>query len=189
MLAVARAVACVSRRRCGEAIGGEMQKMNRIAVVSTLLATIVLSGCDAPEITAAHEAAKGHMNDPASAQFRNEQTNVQGATKVVCGEVNGKNSYGGYSGFSRYVYDGKNAYVSPGDPGFANYYRNAVNGNGNIQPVVQACMFIAIWTYRCSAEQSRQLATLQRQCNLLSKNTLESSAALAKEYGIDIYHP
>lgn len=39
------------------------------------------------------------LKDPASAQFRN----LKRGKEVLCGEVNGKNSYGGYVGFKRFI--------------------------------------------------------------------------------------
>lgn len=41
------------------------------------------------------------LNDPESAQFRNVRL-VEGGT--VCGEINGKNAYGAYIGFTPFVY-------------------------------------------------------------------------------------
>ena|SRR6185503_9265874 len=48
-------------------------------------------------------AVREHLNDPRSAQFQNERslTNKNG-NKVVCGEVNAKNGFGGYVGFTRF---------------------------------------------------------------------------------------
>lgn len=43
------------------------------------------------------------LKDPSSAQFRNEQL---ARTGVLCGEVNAKNSMGGYVGFKRYIVAG-----------------------------------------------------------------------------------
>jgi hypothetical protein len=44
-----------------------------------------------------------YLKDPASAQFRNERIVPSGA---LCGEVNSKNSMGGYVGFKRYILAG-----------------------------------------------------------------------------------
>ena len=43
-----------------------------------------------------------HMKDPDSVKFRNLITSESGS--VLCGEVNAKNSYGGYVGFKRFYY-------------------------------------------------------------------------------------
>jgi hypothetical protein len=48
--------------------------------------------------------------DPDAVQFRNERVSLnapegKGVRKVVCGEYNGKNVYGAYTGFKPYRYD------------------------------------------------------------------------------------
>jgi hypothetical protein len=51
-------------------------------------------------IKLAQERVKDVLKDPESARFRSEFVGRDGA---VCGFVNSKNSYGGYSGFERYI--------------------------------------------------------------------------------------
>lgn len=46
------------------------------------------------------EKVKAGLKDPASAQFRNVKYNNGKAS--VCGEINSKNSFGGYTGFGRF---------------------------------------------------------------------------------------
>ncbi|WP_070401292.1 hypothetical protein [Hydrogenophaga sp. PML113] len=45
------------------------------------------------------------LKDPGSAQFRNVrvQQYLQGPLKIICGEINAKNSYGGYVGFRQFA--------------------------------------------------------------------------------------
>lgn len=72
------------------------------------------------------QAAKGRaavldlLKDPGSAQFRKTYVNGQ----YFCGEVNAKNSYGGYVGFRRFA-AGATAAIEPaeGDPGFEQIWR------------------------------------------------------------------
>ncbi|PTX45607.1 hypothetical protein IQ03_04515 [Gemmobacter caeni] len=51
-----------------------------------------------------------NMKDPSSAQFRNLR-GIRGKTSkgqsmsYICGEINGKNSFGGYVGFTPFIYD------------------------------------------------------------------------------------
>ena len=54
------------------------------------------------------EAVKAKLKDPSSAQFRSVYFH-RGADgiPVTCGEVNSKNSFGGYGGFQRFVTAGK----------------------------------------------------------------------------------
>ncbi|WP_372090325.1 hypothetical protein P7L79_12875 [Tistrella mobilis] len=50
------------------------------------------------------DRAREAMKDPAAAQIRKVRTVSHGAGgKLVCGEINGKNSYGAYTGFSRFA--------------------------------------------------------------------------------------
>jgi hypothetical protein len=53
-------------------------------------------------------AVKQKLKDPSSAQFRHVYFH-RGADDVpmTCGEVNSKNTYGGYGGFQRFVSAGK----------------------------------------------------------------------------------
>lgn len=55
---------------------------------------------------------KAKLKDPDSAQFRNQ---FIGASKAPCGEVNSKNSFGGYGGFRRYVVASKEVVAIEGD--------------------------------------------------------------------------
>ncbi len=49
---------------------------------------------------------KKRLKDPESAQFRNSAF-YNSKVPVVCGEVNSKNGFGGYTGFQRFVAAGK----------------------------------------------------------------------------------
>jgi len=50
--------------------------------------------------TAARAHVRANSKDPDSLQFRNEFTAKAG---THCGEVNGKNSFGGYTGYKRFI--------------------------------------------------------------------------------------
>jgi hypothetical protein len=57
-----------------------------------------------PENTLAVElAVSSVLKDPSSAQFRTIRAAQLGAKVTVCGEINGKNSYGGYAGFTPFI--------------------------------------------------------------------------------------
>ncbi|WP_323615253.1 hypothetical protein [Pseudomonas putida] len=71
--------------------------MKRLALV--VLAGIILAGCGNSDIDRAHQAVGELFNDPASAQYRNDRA-VKGG---VCGEVNAKNAFGAYVGFTAYA--------------------------------------------------------------------------------------
>ena len=58
----------------------------------------------------AEAAVRRNALDPDAVQFRNERVSLnapegKGVRKVVCGEYNGKNTYGAYTGFKPYRYD------------------------------------------------------------------------------------
>jgi len=82
----------------------------------------------------AKAAVTGHLKDPDSARFggliRQTRPNVRGEpTDVVCGNVNARNSFGGYTGMSGFVYfvEDRSVYLAeesgPGDVGAIIYYR------------------------------------------------------------------
>ncbi len=72
---------------------------------------------DAALIEATKQIVADTLKDPGSAQFRNMVVYNGGKEKAVCGEVNGKNSYGGYVGFKKfYKYETSgNVVVKKGD--------------------------------------------------------------------------
>lgn len=89
--------------------------------LSAIAVGMLLSGCapvgqQAPELkllapvalnaaqTDAVEAGVRHgLKDPASAQFRNMRAGQNGESVTVCGEVNARNSFGGFAGFSPFI--------------------------------------------------------------------------------------
>jgi len=54
-------------------------------------------------ISAAKKNVADSLKDPSSAQFRNVRLVPYKDGSVICGEVNAKNSYGGYVGFKDFV--------------------------------------------------------------------------------------
>ena len=54
-------------------------------------------------IAKTQELAKKSLKDPESAQFRDVKIQNYGDLKIICGEINAKNSYGGYVGFKRFM--------------------------------------------------------------------------------------
>lgn len=63
----------------------------------------------------AQEVVKESLKDPESAEFRN--------MNGVCGEVNAKNSFGGYTGFKKFVIDvnASQLFIDPEDATDSNY--------------------------------------------------------------------
>ncbi|MGE6320574.1 hypothetical protein ACQKEF_09885 [Pseudomonas oryzihabitans] len=80
--------------------------------IACLIGALLLAACgdsDSSKIELARKAVKEKLNDPDSAQFRNDRvTEAEPGVKAkggfyVCGEVNAKNRMGGYTGFTQYV--------------------------------------------------------------------------------------
>jgi len=73
---------------------------------------------------AAEELIRDRLFDPEAARFRNETFHKSpGKTAVVCGEVNAKNRYGGYTGYQSFISNGL-----PGTTLLANDNPKAVRG-------------------------------------------------------------
>lgn len=70
--------------------------MWRVVVV---IASLVLAACDS-RVAGAKKQVADLLKDPNSAQFQNVKVGYAG---TVCGEVNGKNAYGAYVGFKRFM--------------------------------------------------------------------------------------
>lgn len=60
----------------------------------------------------AEKAVAASLRDPSSAQFRN----VVERSTATCGEVNGKNAFGAYVGFKRFVYKDGTVLIDPETP-------------------------------------------------------------------------
>ncbi|MEP0189758.1 MAG: hypothetical protein ABJP70_01220 [Erythrobacter sp.] len=56
-------------------------------------------------VTASQQGVRSRLKDPDSAEFRNVGYYSGGSegASAVCGEVNAKNSFGGFTGFERFV--------------------------------------------------------------------------------------
>lgn len=63
----------------------------------------------------AEASAASKLIDPSSAQFRNVHVVRWSVGRTVCGEINGKNAFGAYVGFTRFAasYKGE-AFIDPG---------------------------------------------------------------------------
>ena len=68
------------------------------------LAFALLAGCGG-DVGKAHEEVKKYLNDGDAAQFRGDRVLYlpPDDQKIVCGEVNAKNAFGAYVGFTPYV--------------------------------------------------------------------------------------
>jgi len=83
--------------------------MNKILLLLALISTTNFSFAkDSPFTLEAMDNIKNRMKDPSSTQFKNlrEIKNTLN-TPSLCGEVNSKNSYGGYVGFKPFSYSNR----------------------------------------------------------------------------------
>jgi hypothetical protein len=89
-----------------------------------LVSAAALSSCAKPTptpeqqlIQEAHDAVRQKLKDPESARFKEDDLEVMPEQGVVCGKVNAKNGFGGYTGAQEYVYvRGQGAALSEDDP-------------------------------------------------------------------------
>jgi len=71
-----------------------------VRTLSLMMVALALTGCGNSAVQDAHKAVAYQLMDPGSATFREDRELADGS---VCGQVNGKNSYGAYSGFGNYL--------------------------------------------------------------------------------------
>lgn len=83
---------------------------------------------DAELIELSQQSVRDALKDPSSAQFRNVTVRKSEAGRVVCGEVNAKNSYGGYVGFRQFVAGVAGADTESTDTEYPNITRAANAG-------------------------------------------------------------
>ncbi len=97
--------------------------MRRFVVAGAIMLAVAgAAAAKASVIEDAKAAVREKLRDPDSAKFTNvtqrRAPNVRGdLVDVVCGEVNAKNGFGGYSGRIPFAYfpDGRRAYLGQGD--------------------------------------------------------------------------
>ena len=78
-----------------------------------LVVGLGLAGCSNSKT---EKLVKEQLRDPESAQFQN--------VKNGCGEVNAKNSYGGYTGFKKFYTKGNQVVIDSNDDDVLPFYLN-----------------------------------------------------------------
>lgn len=79
------------------------ERMIAAAIYTALIVRLVViypDGFGGIPYSAAKTAVASNLRDPGSADFRN----MLGSASAVCGEVNGKNAFGAFAGFKRFVF-------------------------------------------------------------------------------------
>lgn len=88
--------------------------MRQILILGAALA---VSGCqfipgsDQAKVAAAQKLAAASLKDPGSVQFRATVANGP----YVCGEMNGRNSFGAFAGFKKFVTKGDELTLEPSE--------------------------------------------------------------------------
>lgn len=77
--------------------------MSTVASYAQTVKLFLTTGTQEQAIEAAQKTVANSLKDPSGAQFRNVRLANYLDGNVICGEVNGKNSYGGYVGFTPFV--------------------------------------------------------------------------------------
>lgn len=81
--------------------------MKRFFIAAALCVTVAAYGQQAPKLNegALKESMDEHLKDASSARFRNIQYKPSNAAGMwnMCGEVNAKNSFGGYGGYEPFL--------------------------------------------------------------------------------------
>ena len=77
--------------------------LEQLELYSQETLSFLASDSEENAISKAKDVVRQELKDPSSAQFQNLQIKPYSKGKVICGEVNGKNSYGGYVGFKKFV--------------------------------------------------------------------------------------
>lgn len=67
------------------------------------------------ELKEAQQVMREMMKDPATVQFRRARIVKKDGLRFVCGEINAKNSYGGYVGFQRFISTPQGVVIMDGD--------------------------------------------------------------------------
>lgn len=94
--------ACILMTLTFTALADDVQKPTNAFIEKLMKDTAEwLKMTDQEKINFVQEKIKMQLKDPNSAQFKNVFVS---SAKNVCGEMNAKNSYGGYNGFSLFYY-------------------------------------------------------------------------------------
>jgi hypothetical protein len=103
-------VIAIAARSCGNSESGSAAKPKAVAKSAEI--TTVSKKPSSPYadvgkqyawISAGKDAIRNQLKDPESATFRNVHFYSGGGTPVVCGEINARNGFGGFTGYERFV--------------------------------------------------------------------------------------
>jgi hypothetical protein len=70
---------------------------------------LLVAGCGSSSLDQAQDTVRAALRDPSSAEFR-QVRRCSGDRAVVIGEVNARNGFGGYTGFTHFIVADGRAY-------------------------------------------------------------------------------
>lgn len=83
--------------------------MKKLLLITTML--VAFNAQAGTTIQQAKQAVKEVMVDPSSAQFKDLFVVNGDMGQIVCGSVNGRNGFGGYTGYQHFIAIGNGAVV------------------------------------------------------------------------------
>ncbi len=104
------------------------ESMDTVLAYSIATGIYLKANSESSAIEKAMAATAGILKDPESARFRNLRVSSYEKGAVICGEVNGKNSYGGYTGYQPFVASMDAATLYDGDKRYLDIYYAANAG-------------------------------------------------------------
>ena len=83
-----------------------------VAILLLVLWSVPLFAFDANTIVSAKRAIKDNLKDPKSVIFEDVfYSYTEKGGGIACGRFNAKNSLGGYTGFKRFISNGKSTFI------------------------------------------------------------------------------
>lgn len=87
--------------------GGDDDQNNEGKAAEADASPFADEGKQAMWIVATQDGVRARLKDPDSAKFRDTRFYSGGPAAVVCGQVNAKNAFGGFTGFERFIASGE----------------------------------------------------------------------------------
>ncbi len=102
-----------------------------IPILLILFLSLPAHAGNTPTIAAAKRAMAKELKDPASTKYRNVFIHKSKEGHVtVCGEINSKNGYGGYSGWHKFMYSDNEVWMIPteDEAGSSTLWKRSIGG-------------------------------------------------------------
>ncbi len=148
----------------------------RLQIAVLIVTVVALSSCGSPDDYAklsAEKAVAARLKDPPTARFSNEFVVRKPVAKngqqelATCGVVDGKNSFGGYTGGTRFVVI-QMQWFKPAEPSFDNVYVTIDDGDRRAalgEPAHQTAFEKVSWNESCVDADHPATFTAQSEDN------------------------